>query len=232
MALSADMTFWINSLIFNRLANICPDLSLNGEDRKVYEICMKDFRDFANYLERNHPKVDEGLPIEDYPQTVMEEIVSFVIDNISGLPQTLRSTQEITEFINMWVKWWWRKWQERTKIILNEKDLPKSATVNISTLASTFTPEEHKGVIVAVADKLIQYGEICCVFIMADALFIKAFEDANKKEWTLQDKLNLISKLQRTAKEVAYTHGPLVFLRPDNYFKFREWRSDGANKII
>jgi hypothetical protein len=81
--------------------------------------------------------------------------------------------------------------------------------------------------------QLIKYGEISCTQILADNLLKKAIDDMRGKE--LQDKIGLISKLQRQVKEISYTHGPLVFIKPDeNYFKLREWRDDNfaGNKII
>lgn len=228
MALNPDMTFWINTLIFNKLDEICPLLSLNGEDRKVYDICKQDFQNYIRYLDGNHLKMeDSSLPT---PVSPIEEVISIMLGGI-GLTQNLESTKEITEFVDMWVHWWFRKWVQRTKIVLNEKDLPLDSSKAMSFLPNIFSGEEHQEFIRALIDKLIQYGEICCTQIMANAMFKKAVEMANKKEWTIQDKLNFLCKLQREAKQITYTHGPLIFIRPDNYYKLREWRDD-VGKIV
>jgi hypothetical protein len=82
-------------------------------------------------------------------------------------------------------------------------------------------------------DKLIQYGEICCSSILAEALFKKDIQASQKTEWTTQEKINLISRLQREAREITFTHGVLVFIKPDRSYGLREWRDSGnANKII
>lgn len=231
MALNQDMTFWINTLIFNKLDEICPLLSLNGEDRKVYDICKQDFQNYIRYLDDNHLKVEDGpLPT---PTSPIEEVISIMFGGI-GLTQNLESTKEITEFVDMWVHWWFRKWIQRTKIILNEKDLPLDSSKTTSFLPNIFSGEERQELIKALTDKLIQYGEICCTQIIADAMFKKIIEAAsatNKREWTIQDKLNFLCKLQREARQISYTHGPLVFVRPDNYYKLREYRDD-SNKIV
>lgn len=229
MALDPDMSFWINSLIFNKLADICPSLSLNGQDRKVYDICIKDFKNYIIYLDNNHLRIESNSS----SMSPLDEIVSIMMGD-TGLTQNLETTNEITEFVDMWVHWWFRKWTERTKIVLNKKDLPQQST-NPQMGKIPFTSVEQDEFMRALTDKLIQYGEICCTQIIAESLFKKDIEiaiAAGEKEWKMQEKLNFLSKLRREAKEVSYTHGPLVFIHPDDYFKLREWRNDGTNKIV
>jgi len=232
MALSADMIFWINSLIFNKLDDICPLLSLNGEDRKVYEICIEDFKNYANYLDRNHMKVDKQTSQEFLPsqQIIIEEIISIIVENSSSLTQNLQDTKEVEEFVHAWVQMWWKKWQYRTKIIFKEP--PNMFNAGVRFNSDNFTREEIGELTHIVIDKLIQYGEICCATIIADALIKKDIQAAQKPEWTTQDKLNLIPRLQREAREMSYTHGPLVFIRANKGYGLREWRDGNANRII
>jgi len=236
MTLNADMSFWVNTLIFNKLDEICPSLSLNGEDRKVYDICKQDFANYIKYLDGNHLRMENSPLFNSEPMSPIDEMISIMINETGGLVQNLENTKEMAEFVDMWVRWWMRKWTQRTKIIFNSKDLPPESLKSMSFTPNMFTSEEHEDCMRALIDKLIQYGEICCTKIMADALFKKGLDAANiinRREWTLQDKLNLLSKLQREARQMSYTHGPLVFIRPDyNYYKLREWRDDGANRII
>jgi hypothetical protein len=242
MTLSPDMTFWINTLIFNELDKICPSLSLNGEDRKVYEICIQDFRNYIGYLERNHQKLDESenqeLKIHQGEHSFaevrdLEDVLSILITNrLYGLHEDLQGTKEIAEFIHVWVQWWWRKWQERTKILFNEKDIPVHITGTALNLSMIFTPEEYKELMQTVTDKLIQYGEICCGEIIADGLLKKDIQTNQKTEWSVQDKIQFIPRVQREAREMSFTHGPLVFIKPKKGYGLREWRDDGANKIV
>lgn len=234
MALSVDMRFWINSLIFNKLAEICPLLSLTGEDRKIYEICIDDFKNYADYLDRNHIKVDGQIHNEFLPseQEVLEELMSIIAENTS-LTQNLHDTKEMEEFVHAWVQMWWKKWQYRTKIIF--KDQPNLMSMDSRFFSNALSGEEMSELVCLVTDKLIQNGEICCVKIIADALIkkdIQAIQSANDREWTTQDKLNLIPKLQREARQMSYTHGPLVFIRANKNYGLREWRDDGTNRII
>jgi len=230
MALNIDMRFWINTLIFNNLAEICPLLSLTGEDRKVYEICIEDFKNYTEYLDRNHMSVDKQISQEFLPsqQVIMEEIISLIVENF-GVTKNLQDIKDTEEFVHFWVQSWWKKWQYRTKIIF--KDQPHMINVNSHFTVNDFTGEELNELTHVVTDRLIQCGEICCVNIMADALIKKDIQAAQKSEWTVQDKLNLIPRLQREVKEMSYTHGPLVFIKANKSYGLREWR-DGSNKII
>lgn len=232
MALSADMRFWINALIFNNLDDICPLLSLTGEDRKVYEICIEDFKNYVDYLDRNHIRVDKQVSPDFLPsqQAVIEEIISIITKN-SGFIQNLQDTKEVEEFVHSWVRLWWKKWQYRTKIVFKQE--PHMINVDAHLTSNDFTGEEINELTCIVIDKLIQYGEICCANIIANALIKKDIQAAQKSEWTTQDKLNLIPRLQREAKEMSYTHGPLVFIKANKEYGLREWRDDGTtNKIV
>jgi len=232
MALSVDMIFWINALIFNNLDDICPLLSLTGEDRKVYEICIGDFKNYADYLDRNHMKVDKQISLEFLPsqQVVIEEIVSIFAGNQNGLTQNIQDTKEVEEFVCSWVKLWWKKWQYRTKVIFKEQ--PNTFDAKAHPIVDNFTREEILELTCTIVDKLIQYGEICCANIIADALIKKAIQAVTKSEWTTQDKLNLIPKLQKEAREISYTHGPLVFIKANKEYGLREWRDTNSSNVV
>lgn len=226
---------WINTLIFNKLSDICPTLKLRVEDRRVLDTCCRDFRNYLNYINTNHLKIDNSS-IQEVPQEDASLAPFFAII-MNELHQTLQDIAEVSEFLNVWVSWWWRKWIQRTKIILNVTDVPKnSISVGGGSLTNSLSSEERGELTKIVIDKLIQYGEISCTEIISDSLIKKAVEDM--KNVTIENKIQLISKLQRQVKMISYTHGVLVFIRPDNYFKVAEWRNDGttpsspSNKIV
>jgi hypothetical protein len=240
-----DTNFWINTLIFNKLSDISPLMNLKTEDRRVFDICCRDFKNYLHYINTNHLKVeDEDDSIQkplDNPiptqEIVPQDFLITIINNINGVIGTLhhdlQNTKEISDFLDVWISWWWRKWTERTKVILRAEDAPKNtiaASLNWSPVG--LSQEERVDFTGIIVDKLIQYGEICCTQIIAESLITKAVGEI--KSWTIENKIQLISKLQRQAKTISFTHGVLIFLRPDNYFKLREFRDDGtaANKIV
>jgi len=221
MALDPNMMRWVSMIVYDELQKCCDSLSLNGEDRKVYEICMQDFRNYLLYLKRNYQKLDNSSSPE---LTLHEEIYS-----VSITSQQLEGTKEISEFVHWWVCWWWRKWQERTKVVF--KPLPHQFNANLPFAPNPFTEDERTNYIEIMTDKLIQYGEICCSGILADALFKKDVQANQKTEWTTQDKINFIPRLQREAREMTYTHGVLVFIKLDKSYGLREFRDSDSNII-
>lgn len=241
MTLNPNMMQWVSMLIYDELQKNCGMLSLNGEDRKIYTICMEDFRNYIAYLDRHHPiesKPQASQPsnevsfiTEERANNIIDEFLTIMITNrLYGLHTDLENTREITEFVHSWVKVWFKKWQQRTKIVF--KEIPKMLNGDLPLNSNQFSKEEYDDLKQAVTDKLIQYGEICCSDILADALLKKDIQASQKKEWSMQDKLNLIPRVQREAREMSYTHGPLVFIRPNKGYGLREWRDDNASQIM
>jgi hypothetical protein len=227
------MGFWIQSIIREKLQDICPTLDLDGEDRKVFQLCLQDFTNYVAYLNKTYMQVDtaplqQSLGGQESPLTEVDVLFILVSGDASTTlkQRNVLDRNEVLEFIDIWIKMWWKKWLQRTKVIFNDKDMPKNPVAAGPLPVGGFGKEESDELKKACAEKLIQYGEICCTNILADALFKKAI--AEKPSWKLEDKLALISRLQREAKIISYTHGPLVFIRPDNYFKLREWRNDAS----
>jgi hypothetical protein len=225
MALSEDMGFWINTAIYNKLEELCPMLDLRGEDHRVYEICTIDFKNYVRYITSSHPKM-EDCPIDS---AFGEPFVTLVINNLTGtIHRNMQNTKEVIEFIDIWVKWWWRKWQERTKVIFSAEDIPKNSISggDSPVMNTVLTPEQQSELRGIVTEKLIQFGEICCTEVIAAHLMKKEIEDM--KSYTVQSKIQLIPLLQRKARDISYIHGPLVFIQVGSYLKLREWRNDGT----
>lgn len=229
MALDPNLSYWISMIVFDELQKCCDMMNLQGEDRKVYEFCMADFRDYVSYIEENFPKSGDAEPL--FAEDENFAIVRMLFGSQGIMMANLEGTKEIIEFVHVWVQWWWRKYQERTKIVFNE--LPQKFNSNIVVDFSQFTTDERYDIVRATINALIKYGEICCPSILADALFKKTIQASQRKEWRIEDKVNLIAVLQRDARQMAYTHGTLLFIKPDKTYGIREWRNYGqGNKII
>lgn len=224
MALDPNMSRWVNLIVLDELAKCSDSMNLNGSDRKVFELCSKDFNDYLTFMDT----LMEVEPLE--PDMILngEVIGSVIAISINPYALTLikgqTNTQEVVEFIHMWVQWWWRKYQLRVKVVF---DFPKENPVVTRSTLEQFTNEELNDIIVNTRNTLIKYGEICCSQILADNLFKHAVQKCQKTKWTTNDKINLITELNREAKRVAYTHGPIIFIRPDkNFLRLREYRDD------
>lgn len=228
MSLISTKSLYINTLVFNALSKCSDLMNLNGEDHKVYEYCLKDFWDYSDYLERNHynENREDMLCLED-TQTSVNDFINMImkLDEVSQNEIT-----EVSEFINVWVQLWWKKWQYRTKIIF--KDEPQMVNVGAHFSQVDISPDERKEIITMAIDKLIQYGEICCPSIFAENLFKVQSQQVQNKSWTIADKINFTSKMQREAKNLSSLSGPLLFLHINKEFlKIREYRDD-ANKVV
>jgi hypothetical protein len=140
-------------------------------------------------------------------------------------------TKEVDEFVHMWVQSWWKKYHERCKIVFKlDKEPPH--LMGVIELQAHFTDQETKETLEMLTDTYIKYGEICCPSILADQLFRRTVQASGRKDWKSEDKINLIIQMQKEARHMSYLHGALIFIRPDRNFFLREWRNDGANKII
>jgi hypothetical protein len=193
---------------------------LRGEDHKIYEICVKDFKNYVIYLTRTHEKIGDA-PTMGQPTNL---ILLAMNDSGNGVYE---NTKEVSGFLDVWVNLWYKKWQERTKVIF---EAPKFGFSNGGKLG-VLSSEELMDLIGITIDKLIQHGEICCTQIIASELIKKAVGDM--KENTTTEKLMLVSKLQRQAKEMSYIHGPLVFFCLNKISNMREWRdTDSDTNII
>jgi hypothetical protein len=231
MALDPNMSVWIGLIVTEELQECCKMLQLSGDDRKVFEMCMKDFWDFVGYLQRNHIKV-ETEPDLLLDGKVIGSVIEIHITEYGLVQSTTNSTQEVAEFIHMFVQSWWKKYHQRIKIVF---DMPKQATqVGIGAGLSAFGTQEWKEMVEAVTDKFVQYGEICGPSILAESLLRTTVLKGSKNVWKLEDKINLMTNAMTEAKHMAYLHGPLIFIKPDKRFftRLREWRDSDASKII
>lgn len=195
---------WISLLIMNELKRIEPSLNLQREDKRLLQICCADFRNYSDYL--------VNLTIGDYHVEEDKEM------------------EKIVEFIQMWVKGWWKKYKERVKVTIMKSprfEASKTRQKGIKMMYK-FTEKEISDINKAVIQTLIKNGEVCCTEILADSIFKGVLgRYSEKMEWTQEKKLNLMASIIREAKRMSYVHGPLVFIKPDKkYYELREFRDD------
>jgi hypothetical protein len=132
-------------------------------------------------------------------------------------------------YVKQFVHMWWKKWMERVKITFTQ---PKNAVDAMQApQPEQFTPQERHEILNGVINQLFKLGECCCPSLMANNLFTMYLKQNGNKQWTLAEKINLRTTLIKQAKQMAYTSGPLIWMRP-NIKKLNtnlgEFRNDDA----
>jgi hypothetical protein len=95
-----------------------------------------------------------------------------------------------------------------------------------------FSLQEKEEMVIAMMDTFIQNGEFCMPRLLAENLLVRTLGQSEKPLWNPQDKINLMTTLKREAKAISYTHGVLMFIKPNMQHFLREWRSDGSSNIV
>jgi len=196
----------LRTMLLDRLVELEPNLHLSGPDRGVYKLADEDLRNYICWLHNGDNEYD---------------IVAG-----AGL-----SEEEAKEFVNMWTGQWWKKYKQRTKLVLTDNEFQKftntmkgSSSLKAEYLLSQETLNEMRREIIRV---LLNSGEICGTEVVANNLIIKEFRDRDfKKELKVEEVVNVIVSLKRRAQQLAQTTGAFIFILPDKS-KIREFRNDG-----
>lgn len=213
---------WINLLIMDGLKQIEPSLDLQKADRKLLQICCADFRNYSDYLEKTSVDSEGSMPSG----------VAVEINLATGdcYVEGTEWSKEVVEFIQMWIKGWWKKYKERVQVMIvqSPRFKPSKTRQKGTIMMREFSEEEIGDITKAVVQTLIKSGEICCTEILADNLFKSILgRHSGKVKWTSEKKLNFMASVIREAKRMSRTHGPLVFIKPDKkYYELREFRDD------
>jgi len=218
---------WVGLIITDKLQKLEPTFNIDASDRdKVANMCRADFWEYATWLQKTFPKLDDSYDAEvdlpDNTQTVE------IIASDYGMFVGLSSTQQIVDFVESFVSRWWKKYKERVKLLLNPPKLDKFALEGIQKIPEIFTAKEQEEILNEITNQLIRWGEICMPRKMADTLFKRTVGQFVKKDWKVEDKINIMNNLVREARRVAYTHGHLVFITPSKDYYLREYRDSGA----
>jgi len=220
---------WISLLIMDELKKIEPSLDLQRGDQRLLQICCADFSNYSNYLEETSVDSEGSMP--------SGVVVEINLTTGNYCIEENEETKKIVEFVQMWVKGWWKKYMKRVKItIMNVPPFKPSKNRQKGTvMMSKFSEKEINDIKKAIVQTLIKSGEICCTDILADSLFKGVLGRYSEKvEWTQEKKLNFMASAIREAKRMSHTNGPLVFIKPDKkYYELREFRDDNnAANII
>jgi hypothetical protein len=187
--------------------------------------------DYIDFLHETYPEIQTETKDVVYNGSVIGSVKDDIIDFSLGVPLYSDVAKDLDGFTRMFVHKWWKKYQTRVKIVFNLP--PKAVEMQNMAMPNAFTKEEEEEIIKSVRHKLMQYGEVCCTLPMAQNMLHVHVKNAQRKEWTIENKVNLRTTLIRHAKEVAYSHGVVLFIKPDlKKAHLNEFRDDNAAKVM
>ena len=222
--------------ISQKLLKICPQLRLDGVDSPILSMCTEDLINYFYWLKRH------GKYVKDEDKKMAHFFEAYYIGSFEAIC-TMQAfwnyniqefEEEIEKFIELFVKNWWRKYKQRVKLVLEKKPpktYEKAMNNGWAIWSKHFNYNEQKEIMEKLIDVLIQHGEICGARIIARQTLFRYLSKAKNKKWTLEDKLRICSIVSHELKRMAYTHGYLIFIRPNKKAMLREWRDDSSGAL-
>jgi len=217
----------IDKLIRKRLDELCPQLHLDGFDRIVWQFCKKDMYGFLQYLKKYRKNF--GGHIKYAEVYYFGQI--FAGENLASLHSlgimAKEYDKEFREWADMFIGLWWKKFNQRVKLRFDKPtNTPITKLLTKGRNRWAALPQKEKDYIVDRAMKtLLENGELCCpVVIMEQMIRVHLGRRKSKKEWKFEDTVDFAKHISRTLKEIAYTHGVLLFVFPSKQAYMSEWR--------
>ena len=173
-----------------KIKKIDPTPNDQAYDRKVIQLACKDF---VNYM-KTKVKLSYKQSIEDK----LEKIA-------------LKQHSEFDSFLTVWTGIWVKKWKERVKLVIGNKQTETSKAPEKSEL--TWQTNQFKEELIdALITTLLNNGEICGTEIMAQHILK---QELSKSDVNFDDKkqaLTFLGNILHSAHEIAKTSGPLMFV--------------------
>lgn len=193
---------FIEILLSEKLKNKNPMLDVFGSDRKMLQIACQDL---TNYLKVHWNLVGKEANECD----AVDKLEKYFNEN----------PKELEEFIDLWTGMWLKKWKQRVKLLIGNKETRRwnKVTRILSNaeplwrkLANRLEMQE------VVVSTLIKNGEWCGTSILAENL-LKMELGKNKKKYIHKEEqiLNVVNDTLRKARELARSRGPLIFVKID-----------------
>jgi len=195
----------VERLLSQKLREEKPTLDLEGSDRELLRFAC---RDFANYLKVHWDLI--GKEVSDYE--VAERLERISLENLD----------ELNGFVDIWVKAWLKKWEERVKLLIGEDALKsferiQKVTRNAEPLWEKLPNKQDA--IEAIVETLVRNGEICATSVIAENLLKTELSKAGDVELRGELLANIVNNALRSARCLAKSKGPLVYVKIDKgYF--------------
>ncbi|MGA3191963.1 MAG: hypothetical protein ABSD73_05545 [Candidatus Bathyarchaeia archaeon] len=193
---------FIETLLSEKLLEKNPLIDVLVADRKVLQIACQDL---TNYL-----KVHWDLIGKEASQCdVVEELERTFEEN----------SKELEEFLGVWTGIWFKKWNERVKLLIGNDNSKRWN--NVTRILNNAEPiwrglSCHQEMEDIVTSTLIKNGEICGTSILAENLL--KMELGSEKKTYANDKeqmVNVVNNALKKARELTQSKGPLIFVKVD-----------------
>jgi hypothetical protein len=193
---------FIEVMLVEKLQDADSNLNITGSDRKILQVACEDL---TNYL-----KYHWNLIGATANQCELVERLEHILKE---------KHEELEEFLSVWTGMWFKKWQERIKLLIGEQKANKWVKVSktISNAEPLWQKLEHKQELrEIVAATLIKNGEICGTEILSENLL--KMELGGKRTQGLSDNERvffIVNNALRRARNMAQSKGPLIFVKID-----------------
>ena len=193
---------FLEVMLGEKLRNVDSALEIRGSDRKVLQVACQDFTNFLkfhwNLIGREASQCD-----------LVEKLEKLYKEN----------SEELDEFMKVWVGMWLKKWKQRVKLLIGSQNSSKwnKASKNMRDVNPIWKKiERKKEMQEIVVSTLLKNGEICGTEILSENLLKMALGE--KSIQSLEDKerlLTVVNNTLRKARDMAQSRGPLIFVKID-----------------
>jgi hypothetical protein len=186
----------IEATLAKKIQETVPSISINGADRKVFQIALQDLTNYIDYIQT------QNMPIE---QTSFEE-----------------TSAEFDSFLTVWTGMWLKKWNQRFSLLIGEnkqKAASKSTEEPVKCPAKIEDLACREELTQLLVYTLIQRSEISGTRIIAENILQKELQkfsscDINTKENSFKLLNNALAKI----REVAQSNGPVVLVKVEKEY--------------
>jgi len=182
-----DGEAWVQTII--------PDILREKMDPKLYsqataQLCYQDFQSFIRFIDK---------PGCDSKTREKFNIAAF------------GDVNEVREAIGVFIGTWLKKFIERVREVPEPPKKNPHVTLG-EQRKKQFSERELSEVMDEVIRELVQNGEICATQLLAKNLLEGTLGYGSKQALSFEEKISLVEKLKRKARELSRTHGPLIFM--------------------
>lgn len=193
---------FLEIMLAEKLKETNPALDITGSDRKVLQVASQDFTNYLKYHWQFIGKEASQCELVEKLEKLFKE-----------------TPAELEEFLTVWISVWFKKWEERVKLLIGDQNANKwtQASKNLTKAEPLWNQIEHKQKLQeVVAATLIKNGEICGTEILSENLL--KMELGEKRIQNLKDAertLTIVNNALRKARGMAQSKGPLIFVKID-----------------